>query len=263
MKCVLCLQESQHGTTAEIVTGSLTKFSGTRSTYSNFQPMSLWFCDTCWRVYSAKQEANLLGNGLAVFGIGAAGLVAVLLANFQAGQQALCGGVAGLAMLGGLFYSVYGGIKKVKPTDWSIKQPSLGKPDEIFTLFKSIIPAIVYELKGKDVYFWKLSNWKEWMKPGTRTKVEVFSPRQPKEIIQQDLFNRQKLQIMQQVEKGDYKAALKSYTNREESALFCNLEGTILEKLERKHEAIIAYRRAILYNPALVEAQENFARLTN
>ena len=263
MKCVLCQQEAEHGTSAEIVTGSLKDMAGSRPTYSNFEPISLWFCETCWRVYSAKQEANILYNGLVATGFGAVGLIAVSIANLKDGRMAICGGLALLVLLGGIIYSVYGAMKKANPTDWSTKQLSLEKPKDNFALFKEIVPAIVYELKGNAVDFWTLSNWKEWMKPGSRAKVETFRSRTPGEIMPEEKIKAAQQSIQQDIDKGDFKSALNKCNKYEKSAYFCNQEGKILEKSGREAEAIVAYRRAILYNSGLMEAQENFARLTN
>ena len=263
MKCVLCQQEAEHGTTAEIVTGSLKDMAGSRSTYSNFEPISLWFCETCWRVYSAKQEGNLLKAGLLLLAFGFIGLVVVLASDFTGGQQAICGGIALLAFLAGIGYSIYGGMKRANPTDWSSKQLSLQKPKDNFILFQTIVPAIVHELKGNNINYWTLSNWKEWMKPGTKAKVETFRSRPCGETMTEDMIKAAQQSIHQDLEKGDYKSALNKCDKYEQSACICNLEGTILEKLGRKAEAIVAYRRAILYNSGLMEAQENFARLTN
>ena len=263
MKCVLCQQEAEHGTTAEIVTGSLKDMAGSRSTYSNFEPISLWFCETCWRVYSAKKESFILYNGLTALGFGAVGMVAVLISNFKDGRTAICGGLALLVLLGGIIYSVYGVMKNANPTDWSTKQLSLEKPKDNFALFKEIVPAIVYELKGNGVNFWTLSNWKEWMKPGTKPKVETFRSRIPGEIMPDEKIKAAQHSIQQDVDKGDLKSALNTCNKYEKSAYFCNQEGKILEKSGRRAEAIVAYRRAILYNSGLAEAQENFARLTN
>ena len=72
--------------------------------------------------------------------------------------------------------------------------------------------------------------------------------------------------IQQQIDNGDLAAALKlchKYSNKyADSAFFSNQEGLILEKMGRKAEAIVAYRRAILFNPGLAEAQANFVRLS-
>ena len=55
LKCILCKQEAENGTTTGIV--SLGNHSAGQTTlYTNFQQTPLWFFETCWRVDPLKKK---------------------------------------------------------------------------------------------------------------------------------------------------------------------------------------------------------------
>lgn len=263
MKCILCKQEAQNGLTTDIVVGSLVGVSGQTSSYTNFQPLSLWFCENCWRAYSAKEEANILNNGLTLLFAGGLGLAVILLMKgSQNPMPIICSGIVGLFMLLGILTVAYGAMKRSNPTDWSSKHIDQKKPLDAFKLFENIIPAIVHSIKGEPTNFWTAEEWKAWMKKDTNVKVTIYTSWSPREAATENDIKNGQESVQNALNKGDFRSALNICRNVKQSAFFCNLEGSILEKMGKKHEAITAYWSALLYNPNLVGAEDNIKRLT-
>ena len=280
MKCELCGKESAEGMNAEIVTGRnkdpLIKVDSTISTYGDFEHLNLWFCEECWRVHSSSKikEHWLEGVFIAVLGAVAIGIQIFAPDIFEG--AGLCALLGFLMFPLGLIMIVFGLRERAK----LIKSPNIritdskDTPDTIFEMFKDIIPYIVYRLRpDPDLLYWRRSNWEDWTGHKPNTTVERFWPKKPVEVTSADYTEADNQKIYRLIDQNRLQAAVDTCTkfaNRNvqyghpRSAYFLVLMGTILEKMGRKHEALMAYREAALYGvfpKADEEADRLFASL--
>ena len=103
-------------------------------TYGEFQPLSLWFCQDCWRTHLREGTNSRLTGSAITFGVGL--IVAVLgslVHNFT------FGGLGILAALLGFSGTIYNGVLRLR-TNYSELNMQLAQPKSIFNEFKDLLP---------------------------------------------------------------------------------------------------------------------------
>jgi len=169
MICEKCGMDREGGD-VEIVTGKLLDSRTSRDgvntlknlTFGEFQKMSLWFCQDCWREHQREgDETRMKGSAiffvvsLMVFGLGS--LI----------QNSTCSGLGLIFGLLGLFGAIWNGLKRAR-AHYSELSMQLAEPNSIFDEFKDFIPALVYKAR-RETYYWEAHTWQDWMdkKPGS------------------------------------------------------------------------------------------------
>jgi hypothetical protein len=275
MKCELCSKESAEGMYAVVVTGRnkdpLIKVDSKISTYGDFEHLNLWFCEECWRANTSENMGNWQ-VGVIVLVIGAVGTtIAILDPDIFKGAGA-CLLLSALMVPIGLFLIVRGLRQRAK----LLKAPQIriadskDTPYTIFEMFKTFIPYIVYRLRpDPDLLYWEKSNWEDWMNPKSTSTVSTFNVKKPAAAISAQDSESDKQKVSRLIEQNKLQAALEASTKfayeyvqsgYAPSAYFLRLRGIILEKMKRKHEALMAFREAALCRVDPI-AEEEAARL--
>lgn len=272
MKCELCNRESNEGMYVKLVTGRnkdpLIRTDYSVSTYGDFQPLDLWFCEDCWRVHATKEIKSRWLEGVIVFALGALAVGIQIFAPDVLQGAGACALLGFLMVPAGLFMIIRGVRERAK----ILKAPQIriaeskDTPDTIFEMFKPLIPFIVFNHLGQEeACYWKESNWRDWQNKTPNTKVETFYPRKPRENASSEYSENDKQKVMRLIEKNKLQAAVEMCTklagddvnyHSPISPFFLRLKGTILEKMGRTHEALMAYREAVLYGADQIAAEE-------
>jgi hypothetical protein len=264
MKCSLCHQETERFVPIELMTGKqlgvTTSGRTTTKVYGAFQPFQLAFCETCWRVFMAREEHQSLGNGILMLVF--APLIALFLSLvLKGGLRIAVWAAMGLLFLYGLVTALSGLAKRRRPTDWSAQHfDEKAPPNRYFPLFNAILPNLVYGFRGKEIYYWKRSEWEAWQKAQVRSNVESYISADP--TLNKDANqDRLRASILKDVAAGKLETALARCDDYFLSGILQNLEGTLLEQAGRVEEARVHYCLALLQHPGLAEAEQNLARL--
>ena len=263
MKCELCRKESAEGMYAVVVTGRnkdpLFKTDSKISTYGDFEHLNLWFCEECWRVHTSEKIKGNWVEGVILVVLGAVAIGIQIFAPEIFEGAGLCALLGFLMFPLGIIMIVIGLRERAK----LIKAPhiriadSKDTPDTIFEMFKEIIPHIIYRLRpDPDLLYWRGSNWEDWMNHKPDIKVENFYVKKPVEAISTEDSEADKQKVSRLIEQNKLQAALEACTKfanknvqygHTPSVYFLRLKGMILEKMGRKHEALMAFREAALY----------------
>jgi hypothetical protein len=163
MICNKCGKDKE-GRYVEIVTGNLLKshiegygsMTISNRTYGEFQPLSLWFCQDCWRTHLREGTNSRLTGSAITFGVG---LIVAVLGSLV--HDSTFGGLGILAALLGLSGTIYNGVLRLR-TNYSELNMQLSQPKSIFNEFKDLLPALVYKSRGWK-YYWDAQTWQCWL----------------------------------------------------------------------------------------------------